>query len=71
MYIINIYENINHNVYHIGSLKYEKDSPLPRKDDFINIIINEKPSLYKINAVLFDYINNIELISFLVDKVKE
>lgn len=71
MYIINIYEKINCNIYYIGCLEYKKDSPLPRKDDFINIMINEKPSLYRINAVLFDYIDNNELISFLVDKAKE
>lgn len=63
---INIYEGINY----IGCIEHEKDSPLPRKDDFIGIMINEKLCLYEINAVLFDYVNKNEFISFLVHKAK-
>lgn len=63
---INIYEGINY----IGYIEHEKDSPLPRKDDFIEIMINEKPYLYEINAVLFDYVDKNKFISFLVHRAK-
>lgn len=67
---INIYEGIMGSEHYIGYIEYEKDLPLPRKDDFIEIMINEKPCLYEINAVLFDYIDKNEFISFLVHRTK-
>lgn len=71
---INIYEGIMGNEHYIGYIEYEKDLPLPRKDDFIEIMINEKPCLCEINAVLFDYTDKEnefnEFICFLVHRTK-